>query len=78
MPTVKFIKNHPSNRFKKGDKIDIPKESLAAWIKSGYIETEGNKMGNVEALKDGQSSKKSSVSGGKSQKKLSKNKKKRK
>mgnify|MGYP003640512880 CR=1 FL=1 len=36
MPELKFLKDHPSRRFKKGDVINMPKESVNAWLISGY------------------------------------------
>ena len=38
MTKLKFIKDHPSRRYKKGDIIEVPKESVNAWIKAGYCE----------------------------------------
>ena len=36
MQEIKFVKNHPSKRFKKGDIIEMPLENIDAWLKSGY------------------------------------------
>lgn len=36
MTEIKFIKDHPSKRFKKGDVVKMPTENIDAWIKSGY------------------------------------------
>jgi hypothetical protein len=77
MHKVRFIKDHPSKRFKKGDKIEIPDEILDVWIQSGYIETNSlfGKGGKVEAPSDGgASSSKNSTKFGKSQSKSSKKK----
>jgi len=83
MIDLKFIKDHPSRRFKKGDIVQMPKENIDAWIKSGYaVESNketGDDLGNVEtSSEDGGQSKENLINGGGSQKKSSKkNKKKR-
>ena len=76
MPKIKFIKDHPSRRFKKGDVVEIPEESYAAWINSGYIQTKdlGGNEGNVEASLKEANTEKNSSSGGKSPKKFGKKK----
>ena len=80
MPKIKFIKDHPNKRFKKGDTIEIPDESFSAWIKSGYIETKdlGGNEGNAEASLTEANLKQSSANGGKSAKKFGKKKNKKK
>jgi len=52
MTDIKFIKDHPSRRFKKGDIIQMPNENIEAWIKSGYCKLAneiGEALGNVES-----------------------------
>ena len=82
MQQIKFIKDHPSRKFKKGDLIDMPKENVEAWVSSGYAvlpNDSGEAVGNVEAsTKVGEKSNESSGNGGKPQSKLSKNKKQKK
>ena len=81
MEQIKFIKNHPSNRFKKGDLIDMPKENVAAWIRSGYAVLPreiGENEGNVTtSMKVGGESKENLLSGGDVQSKSGKKNKKK-
>lgn len=52
MTQIKFIKNHPSRRFRKGDVVDMPKENVDAWLASGYAvlkDDVGDAEGNLPA-----------------------------
>lgn len=58
MTELKFIKDHPSRRFKKGDIVEMPNENVDAWLKSGYVvvpkDDTGDAVGNVQSSsKDG-------------------------
>lgn len=49
MQEIKFIKDHPSKRFKKGDIVPMPTENVEAWVMSGYaiLNEVEDVMGNV-------------------------------
>ena len=36
MQEIKFVKDHPSKRFKKGDIVPMPSGNVEAWVISGY------------------------------------------
>ena len=80
MEKLRFIKDHSSKRFKKGQVVEMPKENVAAWIASGFCVLDSEEkieLGNVNgSMKKVSDSKENLKSGTKSQKKLSKNKKK--
>jgi len=81
MIELKFIKDHSSRRFKKGDVVEMPDENVKAWIDAGYCKLQsdvGDTAGNVETSTEvGGGIKESSANGGNLQKKLSKKNKKK-
>lgn len=53
MEKLRFIKDHPNARFKKGQVVDMPKENVKAWIDSGYcvLDSEPKKKKEVAKKK---------------------------
>jgi len=51
MEKLRFIKDHPNARFKKGQVIDMPKENVKAWIASGYCVLDSEPKKKKESTK---------------------------
>lgn len=57
MEKLRFIKDHPNARFKKGQVIDMPKENVQGWIASGYCVLDSEPKKKKEAPKKKKNSK---------------------